>query len=178
MKKKLHVEVIFVIWKISHLDSFWNRGSSELGNIAYSKFIATGTSYGNSCYWNYAYGEMLLEKTCKRGERNNKRQNSDPLASFVCQTAVNCDKSYLQHQRSNLMSVFFVYHAFGSLMVELLRLQRPYLLGKCFDQRTLTVPSTVVWMFRFREDKGLRHGRVQVRRRKPLDKGQVYLVSV
>ena len=31
MKKKLHAELIS-IWKVSHLDSFWNRGIRELGN--------------------------------------------------------------------------------------------------------------------------------------------------
>ena len=31
MKVKLHAELIF-IWKVSHLDSFWNRGTIELGN--------------------------------------------------------------------------------------------------------------------------------------------------
>ena len=31
MKMKLHAEPIF-IWKVSHLDSFWNRGTRELGN--------------------------------------------------------------------------------------------------------------------------------------------------
>ena len=31
MKMKLHAELIF-IWKVSHLDSFWNRGARELGN--------------------------------------------------------------------------------------------------------------------------------------------------
>ena len=31
MKMKLHAELIF-IWKISYLDSFWNRGTGELGN--------------------------------------------------------------------------------------------------------------------------------------------------
>ena len=31
MKKKLHAELIF-IWKASHFDSFWNRGTRELGN--------------------------------------------------------------------------------------------------------------------------------------------------
>ena len=31
MKMKLHAELIF-IWKVSHLDSFWNRGTRELGN--------------------------------------------------------------------------------------------------------------------------------------------------
>ena len=31
MKMKLHGELIF-IWKVSHLDSFWNRGTRELGN--------------------------------------------------------------------------------------------------------------------------------------------------
>ena len=31
MKMKLHAELIF-IWKVSHLDSFWNRGKKELWN--------------------------------------------------------------------------------------------------------------------------------------------------
>ena len=31
MRIKLHAELIF-IWKVSHLDSFWNRGTRELGN--------------------------------------------------------------------------------------------------------------------------------------------------
>ena len=31
MKMKLRVELIF-IWKVSHLGSFWNRGTRELGN--------------------------------------------------------------------------------------------------------------------------------------------------
>ena len=31
MKMKLHAELIF-IWKVSHLDSLWNRGTRELGN--------------------------------------------------------------------------------------------------------------------------------------------------
>ena len=31
MRMKLHAEHIF-IWKVSHIDSFWNRGTRELGN--------------------------------------------------------------------------------------------------------------------------------------------------
>ena len=31
MRMKLHAELIF-IWKVSHLDSFWSRGTRELGN--------------------------------------------------------------------------------------------------------------------------------------------------
>ena len=31
MKMKLYAELIF-IWKVSHLDSFWNWGKGELGN--------------------------------------------------------------------------------------------------------------------------------------------------
>ena len=31
MKMKVHAELIF-IWKVSHLDSFWNRGKRELRN--------------------------------------------------------------------------------------------------------------------------------------------------
>ena len=35
MKMKLHAELIF-IWKVLHLDSFWNRGTRELGNGLFS----------------------------------------------------------------------------------------------------------------------------------------------
>ena len=44
MKMKLHSELIF-IWKVSHLDSFWNRGWRELGNgplTIQTKKIAAG----------------------------------------------------------------------------------------------------------------------------------------
>ena len=37
MKMKLHVELIF-IWKVSHLDSFWKRGTRELGNGLFCSF--------------------------------------------------------------------------------------------------------------------------------------------
>ena len=40
MKMKLHAELIF-IWKVSHLDSFWNRGTRELGNGLLVRFAAT-----------------------------------------------------------------------------------------------------------------------------------------
>ena len=38
MKMKLHPELIF-IWKVSHLDSFWNRGTRELGNCPFQSKI-------------------------------------------------------------------------------------------------------------------------------------------
>ena len=38
MKVKLHPELIF-IWKVSHLDSFWNRGTRELGNCPFQSKI-------------------------------------------------------------------------------------------------------------------------------------------
>ena len=44
MKMKLHAELIF-IWKVSHLDLFWNRGTRELGNglfLAYQSCPAVG----------------------------------------------------------------------------------------------------------------------------------------
>ena len=34
---KLHVELIF-IWKVLHLDSFWNRGTRELGSGLFVRF--------------------------------------------------------------------------------------------------------------------------------------------
>ena len=36
MKMKLHAELIF-IWKVSHLDSFWNRGTRELGDGLFAR---------------------------------------------------------------------------------------------------------------------------------------------
>ena len=39
MRMKLHAELIF-IWKVSHLDSFWNRGTRELGNGLFSVFTS------------------------------------------------------------------------------------------------------------------------------------------
>ena len=38
MKMKLHAELIF-IWKVSHLDSFWNSGTRELGNGLLTKIV-------------------------------------------------------------------------------------------------------------------------------------------
>ena len=42
MKKKLHAELIF-IWKVSHLDSLWNRGTRELGNGLLVEYICNNT---------------------------------------------------------------------------------------------------------------------------------------
>ena len=44
MKMKLHAELIF-IWKISHLYSFWNRGTGELGNGLLVEWISWNHSY-------------------------------------------------------------------------------------------------------------------------------------
>ena len=38
MKMKLHAELIF-IWKVSHLDSLWNRGTRELENGLFNPFV-------------------------------------------------------------------------------------------------------------------------------------------
>ena len=40
MKMKLHVELIF-IRMVSHLDSFWNRGTRELGNGLFTSYTIT-----------------------------------------------------------------------------------------------------------------------------------------
>ena len=45
MKMKLRAELIF-IWKVSHLDSFWNRGTRELGNGLYCKHLLASISLG------------------------------------------------------------------------------------------------------------------------------------
>ena len=46
MKMNLHAELIF-IWKVSHLDSFWNRGTRELGNGLF--FVIQLFSYWRVC---------------------------------------------------------------------------------------------------------------------------------
>ena len=46
MRMKLHAELIY-IWKVSHLDSFWNRGTRELGN---GLFSVTQQCQGHACY--------------------------------------------------------------------------------------------------------------------------------
>ena len=46
MRMKPHAELIF-IWKVSHLDSFWNRGTRELGN-GYWKFHSRQDLRGKS----------------------------------------------------------------------------------------------------------------------------------
>ena len=46
MKMKLHAELI-IIWKVSHLDSFWNRDTRELGNglLLYFSYIILAVLY-------------------------------------------------------------------------------------------------------------------------------------
>ena len=39
-RMKLHAELTF-IWKVSHLDSFWNRGTRELGNGLLARAVAS-----------------------------------------------------------------------------------------------------------------------------------------
>ena len=47
MKMKLRAELIF-IWKVSHLDSFWNRGTRELGNGLLKMFLLRSKL---NCHW-------------------------------------------------------------------------------------------------------------------------------
>ena len=46
MKMKLYAELIF-IWKVSHLDSFWNRDTRELGNgLIFCVVLSSGEPRG------------------------------------------------------------------------------------------------------------------------------------
>ena len=56
MRMNLHAELIF-IWKVSHLDSFWNRGTRELGNGLLVK--------------------LDFNRTCKRGRSWKSSSNPD-----------------------------------------------------------------------------------------------------
>ena len=52
MKMKLHAELIFT-WKVSHSDSFWNRGTRELGNGLLVQCSVTWSADSiNSRRWN------------------------------------------------------------------------------------------------------------------------------
>ena len=54
MKMKLHAELIF-IWKVSYLDSLWNRGTGELGNVLLvccSNAVRIGNQMISSAIWN------------------------------------------------------------------------------------------------------------------------------
>ena len=67
MKMKLHAELIF-IWKVSHLDSFWNRGTRELGNglLAYCiKRFQCGVSIVIQCISLPFHKSKAFHLTCK-----------------------------------------------------------------------------------------------------------------
>ena len=48
MKIKLNAELIF-IWMVSHLDSFWNRSTRELGNGLLKTRAGVRLAFQNSC---------------------------------------------------------------------------------------------------------------------------------
>ena len=53
MKMKLHAELIF-IRKVSHLHSFWNRGTTELGNGLLTDYVR------KSLHWTCRVNKFLL----------------------------------------------------------------------------------------------------------------------
>ena len=68
MKMKLHAELIF-IWKVSHLDSFWDRGTRELwsGLLTYAKNLSPlvewktkETFCSAKFYYSHNYTNQLL----------------------------------------------------------------------------------------------------------------------
>ena len=68
----------------------------------------------NSCHWNCACGQILFSWKRDANEAKETIQGrivnlSEPLVSFVCQTADNCAKAILQRQGRNLIPVFFVH---------------------------------------------------------------------
>ena len=62
MKMKLHAELIF-IWKVSHLDSFWNRGTRELGNGLLVTHIPIavnrGSIFASNVYKGYGQNHVI-----------------------------------------------------------------------------------------------------------------------
>ena len=63
IRMKLHAELIF-IWKVSHLDSFWDRGTRELGNgLLCQRFQKISVANGKVrfvFFWP-EYSRLLLE---------------------------------------------------------------------------------------------------------------------
>ena len=72
MRMKLQVELIF-IWKVSHLDSFWNRATRELGNGLLQKFKS------DTCNW---------APTWSRANYVTNRRSGEPVTieNFVIDT--------------------------------------------------------------------------------------------
>ena len=78
MKMKLEVELIF-IWKASHLNSFWHRGTRELGNglllLAFHALLVICERFhriinSSSSYWNLSAFSFL--QTTLTGNWNKK----------------------------------------------------------------------------------------------------------
>ena len=59
---KLHAELIFK-WKVSHLDSFWNRGTRELGNGLLETTSSQAHEAG-SWYTKYILGVLFKMAAC------------------------------------------------------------------------------------------------------------------
>ena len=63
MKIKLNAELIF-IWMVSHLDSFWNRGTRELGNgllVGHYTGIAEVVGLNPFQAWTFFFRALILQ---------------------------------------------------------------------------------------------------------------------
>ena len=85
MKMKLHAELIFM-WKIEHLDSFWNRGTRELGNGLLDNGALLGR-YRRARGPRNPLTKRRATPECKNGREKNKvflpKANTKPLKSAI-----------------------------------------------------------------------------------------------
>ena len=78
---KVHVELIF-IWKVSHLDSFWNRGTRELGNGLFASFIFfffLKLKFKILTIFNYQLNssQLLLVENYRKGSNKTEKTRTD-----------------------------------------------------------------------------------------------------
>ena len=86
MKIKLHAELIF-IWKVSHFDSFWNRGIRELrsGLLSQASYILE-VKFESSIVFKVIYARLLRQywKQC--------------LPVMMCNVLLQCNQTKLKTQ--------------------------------------------------------------------------------
>ena len=59
MKMKLHAELIF-IWKVSPLDSLWNRGTRELGNGLFKSRDDSNGRISLFCFYTHSCDQLRV----------------------------------------------------------------------------------------------------------------------
>ena len=63
MRMKLHAELIF-IWKVSHLDSFWNRGTRERGSGLFNS-VPEFSKHSTCTGYNFVLSSNFSDEFCE-----------------------------------------------------------------------------------------------------------------